>query len=451
MALATQCPHCQTIFRVAHDQLKLRAGLVRCGACKEIFNGIENLLRSEDVPTAAAPAAVPTVLPTVLQTVLPTVLPPGVPTATPMQAETRWPGLPSTPDPATTANLAQAHPDNYFPAVFFDLPAAYGNMESVEAIDPAVSASSAALLRDSEVADPLDRMTLIHLSDDIDQVDTGRITSTTAAVADPDTVDANGVLTTSSIDSALLDTSSANAISAALSSGSSGSLVQPSADTTADELDQAIDYLQRKPWRGSKKTLSREDVEGLHAVDSDHDGPHHADVPGFVARSRRAQQRRGPLRKLQYAAAALLVTGVAAQSVYLLHDQLAARLPASRPALVSLCGVLGCRIGLPAQIDAVSIESNELITLPSSKNNFSLKLLLRNRSSLPQRWPAIELTLLDGNDRPLVRRVFNPADYLTATAMLTTGFAQNTEQPARIKFESAQQKAANYRVILFYP
>ncbi|HVL76980.1 MAG TPA: MJ0042-type zinc finger domain-containing protein, partial [Noviherbaspirillum sp.] len=43
MALATQCPHCRTTFRVAHDQLKLRAGLVRCGACKQIFNGIENL------------------------------------------------------------------------------------------------------------------------------------------------------------------------------------------------------------------------------------------------------------------------------------------------------------------------------------------------------------------------------------------------------------------------
>lgn len=68
MALATQCPHCQTTFRVAHDQLKLRAGLVRCGACKQIFNGIENLIRldengeAEPVPAsepstaAAAPA-----------------------------------------------------------------------------------------------------------------------------------------------------------------------------------------------------------------------------------------------------------------------------------------------------------------------------------------------------------------------------------------------------------
>ncbi|MFC0349001.1 DUF3426 domain-containing protein [Undibacterium danionis] len=59
MALATQCPHCYTSFRVANDQLKLHAGMVRCGACKQTFNGIEHLL----APGAAAktpPSANPT-------------------------------------------------------------------------------------------------------------------------------------------------------------------------------------------------------------------------------------------------------------------------------------------------------------------------------------------------------------------------------------------------------
>jgi predicted Zn finger-like uncharacterized protein len=56
MALATRCPHCGTVFRVASDQLKLRAGLVRCGTCKEIFNGIENLQHPEpEAPLAIEP------------------------------------------------------------------------------------------------------------------------------------------------------------------------------------------------------------------------------------------------------------------------------------------------------------------------------------------------------------------------------------------------------------
>ncbi|WP_307732444.1 MJ0042-type zinc finger domain-containing protein [Massilia sp. MB5] len=44
MALATKCPHCNTVFRVAHDQLKLRGGIVRCGACNEVFDGNAALL-----------------------------------------------------------------------------------------------------------------------------------------------------------------------------------------------------------------------------------------------------------------------------------------------------------------------------------------------------------------------------------------------------------------------
>ncbi len=58
MVLATRCPHCRTTFRVVQDQLKLRGGLVRCGACKEIFNGTENLLRpAAPPPSSTAPAA----------------------------------------------------------------------------------------------------------------------------------------------------------------------------------------------------------------------------------------------------------------------------------------------------------------------------------------------------------------------------------------------------------
>ena len=53
MALATRCPYCQTAFRVASDQLKLRAGLVTInswspdigapfGGYKQSGNGREN-------------------------------------------------------------------------------------------------------------------------------------------------------------------------------------------------------------------------------------------------------------------------------------------------------------------------------------------------------------------------------------------------------------------------
>ncbi|MCK6428554.1 MAG: DUF3426 domain-containing protein [Burkholderiaceae bacterium] len=52
MALATRCPNCQALFRVVADQLKLRGGLVRCGACRHVFDAIGSLTYVDD----AAPA-----------------------------------------------------------------------------------------------------------------------------------------------------------------------------------------------------------------------------------------------------------------------------------------------------------------------------------------------------------------------------------------------------------
>jgi predicted Zn finger-like uncharacterized protein len=53
--LATRCPHCQAVFRVVADQLKLRDGLVRCGVCQKIFDGSQTLqpLDTEVAPVAA--------------------------------------------------------------------------------------------------------------------------------------------------------------------------------------------------------------------------------------------------------------------------------------------------------------------------------------------------------------------------------------------------------------
>ena len=39
---STQCPHCLTVFRVTEQQLELVDGLVRCGACRQVFAATEH-------------------------------------------------------------------------------------------------------------------------------------------------------------------------------------------------------------------------------------------------------------------------------------------------------------------------------------------------------------------------------------------------------------------------
>jgi predicted Zn finger-like uncharacterized protein len=49
--MLTRCPHCETSFRVTHEQLIPRQGRVRCGACYMVFSALDSL---SDEPTGAA-------------------------------------------------------------------------------------------------------------------------------------------------------------------------------------------------------------------------------------------------------------------------------------------------------------------------------------------------------------------------------------------------------------
>ncbi|MBP9614648.1 MAG: zinc-ribbon domain-containing protein, partial [Thiopseudomonas sp.] len=61
----TQCPHCQTSFRLKHSQLSAARGSVRCGACLQVFNAASQITQGsitsapKVVPAAIAPAASP--------------------------------------------------------------------------------------------------------------------------------------------------------------------------------------------------------------------------------------------------------------------------------------------------------------------------------------------------------------------------------------------------------
>ncbi|WP_413793870.1 MULTISPECIES: DUF3426 domain-containing protein [unclassified Pseudomonas] len=59
-SFVTQCPHCQTRFRVNHAQLSVARGVVRCGSCLQVFNAARQLLEQRTVkpatPTVAPPS-----------------------------------------------------------------------------------------------------------------------------------------------------------------------------------------------------------------------------------------------------------------------------------------------------------------------------------------------------------------------------------------------------------
>lgn len=54
--LVTRCPACGTAFRVQPGQLSARSGMVRCGKCQAVFDGVAHLVAEGGAPEAAEPS-----------------------------------------------------------------------------------------------------------------------------------------------------------------------------------------------------------------------------------------------------------------------------------------------------------------------------------------------------------------------------------------------------------
>lgn len=159
-----------------------------------------------------------------------------------------------------------------------------------------------------------------------------------------------------------------------------------------------------------------------------------------------APRRRFPW--LSFVGVLLATTMLAAQGAYFYRDQLALIEPDTKPYLLQMCARLNCKIEMPADPQAIGIESSSLEADPADKTLMQMTALLRNRSALAQNLPYLELTLLDSQEAPLARRVLRPEDYAGAKP---GPLAPDSEYQVKVGVDAAQLKASGYRLYAFYP
>lgn len=483
MALATQCPHCGTMFRVAADQLKLRGGIVRCGACTEVFDGNAALVdlanaaprpsprrrrasdaAAEGVPATPAPAATPpseaAAAPAALAAPPPeadddpiytlefdrTFSPYGIlPKASSgddaggaaPQARREYEALAAEPEPAPAPTQAPADEPQPEPApeavpepVPDTIPAAAA--EPVHASEPASTAQAPA---DAPVA----------LAADV-QVDEELVAAPAPDHAEhpeapaPERPLAPAVAGASGPASAKAGPAMPPLLLRESGPATVTMRAPPSAPPVAPRTPRTR-AAEARAARKSKLTPTKIEAPKLRVPEPDE--------PEFVRRGRQRERSGKAMRIAMLLGSVLLLLALAAQVVMHFSTALAARYPALKPALVSLCEVVGCRVELPARVDQLVIDTGELTTLGGDAYTFSTQL--RNQGDSVQAWPSIELTLSDADDKPLVRRVFGPRDYLPAGPLLGLGFAAHAEQPVKLHFRVAQAQPSGYHVAVFYP
>jgi len=150
----------------------------------------------------------------------------------------------------------------------------------------------------------------------------------------------------------------------------------------------------------------------------------------------------------------LALAALTVQAAVHFRTELVLLAPQMRPQLEIACEVLGCEVHLPRKPDLMSIESSELRFDPNRGGIIRLTAVVRNRARFPQEYPALELTLLNERDEPVVRRVLFPSDYLDPTdaqVKLAAGVAPGAEEVVSIEFDPLGLRAAGFRLYLFYP
>jgi predicted Zn finger-like uncharacterized protein len=417
MALATICPHCNTTFRVASDQLKLRGGIVRCGACNEVFDGNAALIDLDAVAPEAAEA--------------PEAREPE-PAAEPVAAElsaAAEPAVEAAPEPSASAAYdaevadleAQAPESTEEPIFTLDFDTTFDPFGTMPKTPPEPDPEPRPEPEpEPELAPepPVDEeiIALPPPDDGLGHSDEMPEPPPAPVRDEPDL------------------------LASLLMRESSAAEPAPAAPL---ELPAAAPKASRRNARRAKPAAAAPApaVAPEPALDDDE--------PEFVRRIRLQEQTGRTRRIVMGAVSALLVLALATQAMTTFRNMLAARYPGLEPVLAGTCAVFGCKIELPAQIDMLSVETGELQTLGG--NTFSYTTLLRNQGSLAQAWPHIELALTDANDKPVVRRVFTPAEYLPAGVAAAKGFAPRSEQAVKLFFELNQIKASGYHIAIFYP
>ncbi len=457
MALATQCPYCHTAFRVVNDQLKLHAGIVRCGACKQTFNGIEHLLAPNLVPgQAAGQAETP-------PSSIPITGPASIPAsgAAPAQTLSANTGTSTAIAPLHRASNTALTDDQHIEEMA---------RNDLHADDDA--SNSPVLPRVREGIETVQARQETHfpryapLEDLVDNPDQFGLETQATLMNELDWDWSMKEEQPASAEKTIVDNSAETA-------GQANPLAVeatiPAAATALKKKSLAEQYLDPKSDSDSDSRSSAEPDMRTYRADSTDDAVHNdsisdelisgdsaevradADKPDFVIKAERKQKHGKMTRLLMSLLPLLLLLTLAAQAVYSERDTISAYFPQSKALLVTACQQLHCQIDLPARIEMLSIESNELEKLDTTGRTFALSLQLQNKAVTAQKWPVLELTLNDAAGKAIMRRAITPKDYLSDKNDIERGFPAGSVQSIKIFFESGVVKAAGYHVGMFYP
>lgn len=388
MTHTTQCPGCQTRFKVSDAQLSVANGLVRCGRCAHVFNATEHMIVAE--PPVLTPAPTPP-----------------RPAASATAANER--------DPADDFELELPDFDPLVSSVpgepaLAETPPAQNDVPADEAVpSPSATDDMATFQR--------------ALSEAMQHRDA------TAPIGDPFAAeDEPAHASADPLQSLREETRPA----------------QPAPSPRVPRSEPEQDEERGQP-KGATVMVMPEAEPSEPAFDPG------AGLPGLDERRKPSRRPVNWLGGLMAALSVIGVLALALQLVYLNRTRIAAEVPELRPTLEKLCQGAGCTVPLPTDSALIRTEWSELSFVPDQQNLIQLAATLKNHAAYPQAYPMLEVTLKDAEDQVVIRKVFAPQEYLKPDDYKAMQFKGNSEIRIAMRFDVGKVRAMGYSLLWFYP
>ena len=440
MSQTTRCPSCATLFKVVPDQLRISDGWVRCGQCKKVFDATLSLLeilapvplQDRNAEHSEAPSL-------------------GDDASNALKASDLKPSLSDLGSNTNTAEMHGVEPDSASAQVgktLLDDPelSADGSPESGLTarvlngspphgqrssgrempvallgglIETGAPDGSEPVTQESETRFTAESAKDSHSSEETVDGPTFTAASTVEEQKASEHEDSTAKELDGEADAPVFCTNRAEATAPASAGGLAAedpaTRTASAAETLAEELSQPFTAPQE---------------------------------PSFVRSARRkALWSKPSVRLVLGAVAVLLAAGLLVQVALQRRDYLASAQPQWRSALEALCVPLQCAVRPYQQIASVAVDSSSFNKLRG--NTYRFALVLKNQSALAVALPAVELTLTDTSDQPVLRRVITPLE-LSAPATLPSGgeWVGSVEMDIGLDGNS---RISGYRVLVFYP
>ena len=173
-------------------------------------------------------------------------------------------------------------------------------------------------------------------------------------------------------------------------------------------------------------------------------------APTFMRNARKESRWNKPwVRRILAGFAVLLVAGLALQVTVHERDRLAASVPDLRPSLIAMCEALECQISPFKKIDSVVIDASSFVKVRGDV--YRLNLTLKNTAAIDVAAPAVELTLTDTQDQPMIRHVLSAAELGAQQGTLVAGGELTSAVPLNVKTAGSAERISGYRLLAFYP